>query len=244
MEERREQEEGISLLDILYRVKKHIVFIIISIVACVGAMGIYSVAIQKPQYVATSSVIMNASSDSNLSGTAGLNYSLSIIETYSEFIQSKTVRTRALEIAELPKNTEYTISTKNSGTLIVHITITSYDSNVSVKLANAFIEAGTDVINTNPEGSMKSLKLASPSILDEATNASTSRNLFRNCVIGAAIGVVIACAYVFIRMLIDNTYTKPEQIEKELDLPVLAVTPFIDFNELDEKGNPVKKNKK
>ena len=47
----------------------------------------------------------------------------------------------------------------------------------------------------------------------------------------------------FVRMLIDNTYTKPEEIERDLKVPVLSVVPFVDFNELDENGRTKKKNK-
>ena len=65
---------------------------------------------------------------------------------------------------------------------------------------------------------------------------STSRNLFRNCIIGGAVGLVIACAYVFLRMLIDNTYIKPEELEKDLKVPVLAITSYIDFDKMDENG--------
>ena len=43
----------------------------------------------------------------------------------------------------------------------------------------------------------------------------------------------------------DKEYLKYcwKEIEKELGLPVLAVTPYINFNELDEKGNLIKKRK-
>ena len=73
--------DGEKLLDIFYKVKQHLLFIIISIVACVGAMGVYSVTFQKPIYSATASVMM---SSNELTGTAGFNYSLNIIETYEE----------------------------------------------------------------------------------------------------------------------------------------------------------------
>ena len=135
------------------------------------------------------------------------------------------------------------ISTSNNGTLIVYITIKSYNPEVSKKLANAYVDAGTEIILASPEATMKALKQASPYMLEEAVSTSTSRNLFKNCVIGGAVGVVIACAYVFLRMLIDNPYTKPEEIERDLKVPVLSVIPFIDFNELDEKGHSKKKLK-
>ncbi len=224
------EEEGISLLDIFNKVKQHIVFIIISIVMCVGAMGFYSVVIKKPQFVARSSVMM---SSNELAGQSGLNYSLSIVETYEEFLQSRVVREEALRLAQLPKNTQYSLSTSNNGTLIVYISVTSYDDVVSMKLANAFIEAGTNIISTSSETSMKALKIASPYLLDEATSTSTSRGLVKNCVIGFALGAIIACAYIFLRMLIDNTYTKPEEIENDLGVSVLAITPYVDFDNLD-----------
>ena len=232
------REEGISLIDIFYKVKQHLLFIIISIVTCVGAMGVYSVTIQKPLYVATASVMMSAN---ELTGTAGFNYSLNIMETYEEFLRSRVVKEEAIKIAEVPENTNFTISTSTNGTLIVYISVKSYDPTISIKLANAYVDAGTKIILSSPEASYKALKLASPYLLEEAVGTSTSRNLFRNCLIGGAVGVVIACAYVFLRMIIDNTYVKPEDIERDLKLPVLAITPFINFDELDENGVRKKK---
>lgn len=234
------EEEGISLLDIFFKVKQHILFIIISIVTCVGAMGVYSITVQKPIYSATASVMM---SSNELTGTAGFNYSLNIIETYEEFLRSRVVKDKAMEIAEIPGTESFTLSTSNNGTLIVYITIKSYNPEVSKKLANAYVDAGTEIILASPEATMKALKQASPYMLEEAVSTSTSRNLFKNCIIGGAVGVVIACAYVFLRMLIDNTYTKPEEIERDLKVPVLSVVPFVDFNELDENGRTKKKNK-
>ena len=227
------EEEGISLLDIFNKVKQHLLFIIISVVLCVGAMGVYSIAIQKPKFVATSSVILSSTEQA---GQASLNYSLNIVETYEEFLKSTAVRDEALRISNLPEQTAYSVSTSSNGTLIVYVTVTSYNAEVSKVLANAFVAAGNNVINISGETSMKALKLASPYLLDAATSASTSRGLFKNCVIGGAVGVIIACAYVFLRMLIDNTYTKPEEIEKELSLPVLAITPYVDFDNLENKS--------
>ena len=203
-------------------------------------MGVYSVTFQKPIYSATASVMM---SSNELTGTAGFNYSLNIIETYEEFLQSGVVKERAIEIAKVPQNESFTVSTSNNGTLIVYITVKSYNKEVSKKLANAYVDAGTEIILKSPETTMKALKQASPYMLEKAERTSTSRNLFKNCVIGGAVGVVIACAYVFLRMLIDNTYTKPEEIERDLKVPVLSVVPFVDFNELDENGRIKKKNK-
>ena len=153
------EEEGISLLDIFYKVKQHILFIIISIVACVGVMGVYSVTFQKPIYSATASVMM---SSNELTGTAGFNYSLNIIETYEEFLQSGVVKERAMEIAKVPQNESFTVSTSNNGTLIVYITVKSYNKEVSKKLANAYVDAGTEIILKSPETTMKALKQASP----------------------------------------------------------------------------------
>lgn len=233
------EEEGISLLDIFYKVKQHLLFIIISIVACVGAMGVYSVTLQKPIYSATATVMMSSTTD----GTTGFNYSLNIIETYEEFLRSRVVKEKAMEIANIPETESFTLSTNNNGTLNVYITIKSYNEKVSIALANAYVNAGTEIILASPETTMKALKQALPAVYDEATIATTSINLFKNCIIGGAVGVVIACAYVFLRMLIDNTYTKPEEIERDLKVPVLSVIPFVDFNELDEKGYSKKKLK-
>lgn len=236
------EEEGISLLDILLKVKKHILFIIISIVSCIGVMGVYSTVIQKPVYIAKSSLLMN----SELDGIQAINYSNMIISTFQDYIvEYPEVRERALEIAGLDEKTEYTITTNNQeGKLIIEIVITSKDKETSEKLAEAYALASIEIVSNNPDGDLKILGKAEPGILKKTTSATKSTNLVKNCIIGAAGGVVIACAYIFIRLLIENTFTKPEEIEKELGVPVLAVTPYIDFEVLKENGTGGKKPRK
>ena len=55
----------------------------------------------------------------------------------------------------------------------------------------------------------------------------------RNTAIGLGAGVVLALAYVVIRELSDNTFKSTEEIERILDLPVLAGIP--DYHFEDEK---------
>ena len=196
-------EEGISLLDIFKKVKQHILFVIIAIVSCIGLMGAYSYLIQKPQYVAKSSLIMNSSID----GMQGVNYGISIIPTYQEYLETNdSVRERALEYANMPENTQFTITTTSEETkLIIEVVITSYDPEISTKLANAFVEASIDIVNENPEGQLKALGMAEPGVMKKAKGASESRPVVKNCIIGAAAGIVIACAYVFINALISSS---------------------------------------
>lgn len=236
------EEEGISLLDILIKIKKHILFIIISIVTCVGVMGVYSTVIQKPKYVAKSLLLMN----SEYEGIQSVNYSTMIMSTFQTYIiEYPEVEERALKIAGFENKPNYSITTNNeTGTLIIEIVITSDDETTSVKLAKAFAEASIEIVTNNPDGNLKSLGKANPGLLKTATEAKKTTKLVKNVIIGAAAGVVIACAYVFIRLLIENTFTKPEEIERELGVPVLAVTPYVDFDEFDENGNPIKKPRK
>ena len=53
----------------------------------------------------------------------------------------------------------------------------SYNKEVSKKLANAYVDAGTEIILKSPETTMKALKQASPYMLEKAERTSTSRNL-------------------------------------------------------------------
>lgn len=224
------EEEGISLLDILLKVKKHIVFIIISIVSCIGLMGVYSTTIQKPIYTAKSSLLMN----SELDGLQAINYSTLILSTFEDYIlEYPDVRERALEIAGLDEKTAFSINTNTyEGKLIIEIVISSEDKQTSEKLAEAFALASIEIVSNNPDGDLKILGKAEPGILKKTTSAVKSTKLVKNCIVGAAAGIVIACAYIFIRLLIENTFTKPEEVEKELGIPVLSITPFIDFDEL------------
>ena len=51
-------------------------------------------------------------------------------------------------------------------------------------------------------------------------------SLYRFLAIGALAGIVLACAFVTLRMLTDNTMKTDDDIERYLQLPVLAAVPF------------------
>ena len=70
--------------------------------------------------------------------------------------------------------------------------------------------------------------------VSDAKDGTKVSHTTRDLAIGLGAGVVLAFAYVIIRELLDNTFKSTEEIERLLDLPVLAGIPEYQFN--DEKG--------
>ena len=51
-------------------------------------------------------------------------------------------------------------------------------------------------------------------------------SLYRYLAVGALAGILLACAFVTLRMLTDNTMKTDDDVERYLQLPVLAAIPF------------------
>ena len=73
------------------------------------------------------------------------------------------------------------------------------------------------------------------SIIDYAENGTKVSHLLRNTAIGLGAGVVLAFIYVLIRELADNSFKSTEEIERTLNLPVLAGIPDYSFDD-EKKG--------
>ena len=76
-------------------------------------------------------------------------------------------------------------------------------------------------------------------MVDEAEVSDVPYNInhVKDIIIFMFIGIVIASMYVLISNMLDTTVKTSEDIEKKINLPVLAVIPVYDFNSKGGKKN-------
>jgi capsular polysaccharide biosynthesis protein len=67
-------------------------------------------------------------------------------------------------------------------------------------------------------------------------SAPSSPNKIRNITMGFLIGVLLACVYVMIRMVLDDKIKTAEDILRYTDLPTLAVVPVEKINNTSKLG--------
>ena len=102
-------------------------------------------------------------------------------------------------------------------TRILKITATYPDPETAQQIANAMADATADRV-------AEIMVTDRPTIVEEAVVAKnpSSPSLFRNVLMGGALGLILAAAILIVRHLMDDTIKTEEDVEKYLQLNTLA----------------------
>ena len=258
-EEKRVEEEsrGLTFKDILFIIRKHWIAIIAFIF--VGAAGGFAWSkLEAPTYRSTGTMLVSYEGASNI--TQDYTFSNYITNTYVAFIKERVVLSTAAEkvneladsgevskkvtVGELSKNLSV-----SADSLILKVSYVAGNPNDSKTIVQTIIKTASEVAdsveldesgnpvlddkgNTKPVYRFLNGNLTPVSEAKEGTKVS---HTMRNTAIGLGAGIVLALAYVVIRELADNTFKSSEEIERILNLPVLAGIPDYHFDD-EKKG--------
>lgn len=247
MEENRNieiEEEGLSFVDLLQIVKRHIISCFVFVGLFFALMMVYSFKIQTPIYIATTKVMVNPTSSTGSSINNDITYVQKIMSTYEVFIVSdRVVNTVSDEIKDIDVygrnyKLNYTGgqikgmidtgvlsgSSSVSESLVLAIQVSGLNPVHCAIIANTIVEVVQELPSTS--GDFEILRHSTLSLVDEAVpNAYYDKHLMRNGVIGIAIGCVVAAAYIFIREMLDTTVSDVKTLEQTLGLNVLTIVP-------------------
>lgn len=233
-----------QLFRIFWNKRMHVLTIVVVFIL-IGA--IYSYLFVKPKYQAYTTLLL-AQSDIKKDGetsqsgvqTQGITQSdltlnQKLVSTYSELVKTKNV------LREVIKNLRLTISEdtlkKNVSvslvkeTELIKITVTNRNAldakNIANEIAKIFSQRVSEIYS-----------ISNVYIVDEAEEPAAPYNIshVRDIAIFAAIGLVVAIAYVLLANLLDTTVKTAEDIEKELDVSVLASIPTLKDGTLGKGG--------
>ena len=217
--------------------KKVWIIIITIIFIIIGA--VYSYVFVKPEYQASTTLLLaKTNSEENTEGMTNsesitqtdLTLNQKLVSTYSVLVQSKSVIREVinnlgidgLEEEELKKSV--TVNAVED-TEVIKITVTNKNPDYAAKIAN-------EIANVFSKKVTEIYKINNVYIVDvaEIENEPYNINHIKDIVIFAFIGIVIACAYILIANMLDNTIKSETDIEK-MDMTVLAQLPMYDFDE-------------
>ena len=163
--------------------------------------------------------------DTNLSD---LMLSQELAKTYGQILSSNTF---FKDVAK-ESNTGYSYSTIQSMTTITNIQETGL-LKVSVKHTNPQMAANlaNTILNLAPAEISRVVVAGSATVIDpaEIPKAPSSPSIPRNTILGAAVGFLLAVAFIFLRNFFDHTLKSSEEIEKIFHLPVLGAIPTIEM---------------
>ena len=224
--------EEINLKELFTYFKSRVLVMLIIILSVTLVGTIYSLFLKVPVYESISSIVLvndegEASTNNNGSYNqtdAQLNKSL--ISTYSEIVKTNRVMEKVIEnlsldysIDELKNEIKVTNSTN---TEIIKIQVVDRDRGLAAEIANEVVKVFSEEIK-------EIYKLQNVSVVDIAREADSPYNInfIKEFVIYALIGIVLACALVFVTYYFDTTIKSAEQIENGLGLPVFGVVPEV-----------------
>ncbi|WP_289128341.1 YveK family protein [uncultured Clostridium sp.] len=228
------EELTIDLKGLLLKVKKYWYFILIGFLAGV-LLGIMYKAFSTPQYKASSLVYLR-NGDSSIS-LQDLQIGSELTKDYEVIFKSRP----NLEKVISKLNLDYTYEQLNgmvtinnlTDTRILKVEVVSDDPKISKDIANEVVSYGMD--------SVREIDSQEPYLVEKAiqNNESISTSLIKLIAIGGLLGVLIALGIIFLRFTLSENIQSIEDVERSLNLPVLAVV-------MEDKGLNYKKrsNKK
>lgn len=247
------QESGLTIKDILYIVKRHIIVIVALIVAFTAAGFVFSRYQSKhsPEYSANASMMVTVQNDQGSTQISQYQLSYYLTDTFEVFMKEDVVLSKAVEkLNATGKYEEGEITLRkiksnftaklNGSSLVMNVSYKDNDKQKVVDVLNTIMETAESVANEDDaSGNAKykllknNLSVLTPASIDRVTlNSKTLKYI----AVFFAVGVVLAALYVVIRELSNNKFKDTEEIERLLGFPVLAGVVKYEYKQEEKEG--------
>ncbi len=216
--------QTIDLLEYFFRLVHAWKSLLMAFLVGAALLGAYHTFFLKPTYRATTEIYIT--NTETLISLSDLQLGSALTEDYQSIIKSRIVLNRVIE--QLHLNTDYRalgkmISVNNpNGTHIIHTSVTTGNLELSRDIANA-------LLNISIERIYQIIGTGEPTVIDysEAQAVENIMPGFGGYILrGGLIGIVLVAAFIMIQMMTDTTLKNDEDVEKYLQLPVLAAVPY------------------
>ena len=222
------QEKDFVQIDIMLLFRRiwsqKLIIVLTTLVFTAGAL-MYSLFIATPKYNSTTRVyVVNQKKDNQAITTQDVQLGTLLVKDYKEIILSNSVMSDVVAKNKLqitPGELAKKISVDApKDTRIISITVTDKDPQKARDLANAVREVSADKIK-------EVTKIEDVTTLEQAEAALTpsSPNVFKNSVLAALLGLILAVGGVVLIELMDDRIKRPEDIEETMNLVLLGVIP-------------------
>lgn len=177
-----------------------------------------------PMYQSVTKIFVLSQQDGNYLTSTDIQLSSYLTKDYAELIKSRTVAQEVINRLNLNMSPEalmgrVTVQTK-SDTRIVTIVVQNENPELAQRLANVIREVSAIQI-------MNVMGVQAVNMVDEANlpTAPTGPNIKKNMLMGAAWGILVSSALILLPYLLNDTIKSDEDVERYLNLSVLALIP-------------------
>ena len=234
-----EENRGLTFKDILFIIRKHWIAIVAFILVGVAGGAVWAGLEKKVNPVYQSSGIIMVSPEDTGKAAASADYTLAnnLTSTVVAFVKTNAVLDPVKEAQPNFKKSNLSVS-NTTGNLMVTVKYSSSDPTESKDMCQAVMQAVCAEADRKKEDGttpVYHMLNGNLNIVDDAKNGVAITHTTRDLAVGLGAGVVLALAYVVIRELSDNTFKSSEEIERYLNIPVLAGIPDYHFDD-EKKG--------
>lgn len=188
-----------------------------------------------PQYESTTKVYILNKQDNSTLTYSDVQLGTQLTKDYAQLIKSRTVLEQVIETCTLDES--YNSFSKRvsvetlTDTRIIAITVTDEDPVMAQLLANEICKVASEHIKNV-------MDIQAVNVADEANLPQTpaSPSILKWTAIGFLLGAFVCALVIIVRFLLDDTIKTSEDIEKYLELSVLAMIPIIEAPQEKKKG--------
>ena len=237
------EEQVISLSEIFEAIKKRWIMIVAITLSATLISGILSFFVIKPVYeTSTKLFIGKEESEDTVYNTNDIQMYQKLLQTYAQAIKTKDLVGRAINSLNYELEPSKVVGaltvTPVTDTQILQIKYKSKNQQEAVdvlkNITEQFIITSKELV---PNGNVRVIEEV------EFPENPVSPNKKMNIAIAFLLGLMVSLGLVFLLEYLDNTYKNKEQLEKELDIPVLGVIPDVDILEGENNVYSSKKSK-
>jgi len=221
-------EQGISLTELFKIIWDNItiVFLVTLWVTIIGV--VYTFVIVEPSYTAKATVSIEVSvTETTTSDQSALSISQNLVATYKAFAMTDLVLDAVIaEIDELAGMTSdqlagmITISTVTS-VPIIDISVENHDRELAAEIANKLIEKSVE----KADNYLLLKDRLNPIDYAKVPIYPSSPNKTLNVIISFLIGGILSLGIVFVKELFNNKFQSAADMEKYLNINVIATVP-------------------
>ena len=234
------EEIEIDLFELFMELKRKMWVILGVAVLCAGAAGAFSAFVLTPQYTSTAMVYI-LSKETTLTSLADLQIGSQLTKDYQVIVTSRPVLQQVIENQGLDMSygqLKGKISISNpADTRILSLTVSDSDPVRAKAVADEVAKVSSDYIGDIME-------MVPPKIIEEGVVAlsPTSPNIKRNAVLGGMAFAAAVCGVITLQVIMNDTVRSEEDVEKYLNLTVLASVPD-DSSQEEEKQHKGRRKK-
>lgn len=223
------EEQVISISEIFEALKKRWILILSITLVATLISGILSFFVIKPTYE-TSTKVFIGKEESNTEGYNNNDIQMyqKLLQTYAETVKTNEVIQSAINNTN---NTDLTVGqvkgaltvTPVSDTQILQIKYQNQNPEVAKEIlenvTNEFVILAKELV---PNGNVRVIEAV------QLPENPVAPNKKMNIAIAFLLGLMVSVGLVFLLEYLDNTFKNKENLERELDIPVIGVIPVVD----------------